>query len=1089
MLSAISYLIGSNILEDREVLSASDPDSKQKLEKNNSTPEKNLLSLSSSSSSSTIDSFNAFLSGALEAEVEGDYSTAAGLLDQADKFISALEDPIELFNSEVPVRTVLSPGGVSTCHLCGRRVASIVQHMKTCPKAQSTTISSNLNNKNQSKIQSSSDARHAMIEMVKVSQKRLESTIISSMRTLSKDGSLDECRQLWLAGSASLRSEDCDILFADIVRAHFVEFARPVSSTLDATRTADANKLKTKLDNNVIHPYIKAHARLLCESSGITSLATTDSFMKNESSDSLQIESKDTDPIYGVTSRIDGVHLQAHLEALSTLLGEASTWMAMIHEQPVPHSSRCLVAGSLHKACVDASLPVVRAYRDDGLLTATGCVAKALIDCAEGNQSSLLHGSKALWESTLRAASNPPSQRYDSLLSKSEHNSSSSKSEHNSSSSTELASFSSLESGNDLKTMPKLTMIHIEFEEYSSSHPGKRVYSNSSANTSSSSTSNAKRGPPTSKHQFSNDNDNVTFINPDLVSESTTEMAKRELLLPLNLTLDGATAVVDEACEKATFMCQILERYLRCVTVCLGLGTSEQPSRTSDPLADSMHELQGDYVLLERAFLTTAVARATVTSPEIKNDSNSDGWVPVVMGDDSNELCFAWVDHSLFVLSKAIARACATCCDLAAAAVINFVAGCIDVDLRRVASMCVEQCSELRNTPIEMSLSNAESTGVRNGSSSDERDDIDNEVAKRIAAALEVEDENARNVDVNVQPLQGGMLLDDKDAGLIAAVNAARKPRVSDDALIALNTVATAATYLRSLFLKTRAEVELVFPPPISLKYSEDSSETTSTESFSRPPVCHQLVAGTLDNLRSVAESFTIIADDAAKRVAESLISVGLNSMSTLLRLSHSGSASDGSYSYMISQQTFDTMTLHSGRFEDSKGGGIPSSNDPLLSSFEHDLVIKSGLVAALQMLRKQDSIECAYGPSCTSDLVLKHVSLLIARLVEDSWTSSVVSEYGALLQAAQLREFIRRLSSLARNPHVAVAKPFSRLTQVASVLSLDSLPDLYSLSFFPKALLSRSEVSKLLLLRVGLVRSNTAIDALAWDKVQCIAR
>ena len=87
----------------------------------------------------------------------------------------------------------------------------------------------------------------------------------------------------------------------------------------------------------------------------------------------------------------------------------------------------------------------------------------------------------------------------------------------------------------------------------------------------------------------------------------------------------------------------------------------------------------------------------------------------------------------------------------------------------------------------------------------------------------------------------------------------------------------------------------------------------------------------------------------------------------------------------------------------------------------------------------------------------------------------------------AQLREFIRRLSSLARNPHVAVARPFSRLSQIASVLALDSLPDLYSLTFFPKALLTRAEISKLIMLRVGLVKSQAAVDAIVWDRVQCV--
>ena len=1047
MLSAISYLIGSNLLpevEDEEEENANELKNERKIF---ATPAP-LDKRKQQAVSSPIDAFNTLLSGALEAEVEGEYGAAADLLEQAEGFISSAEDPIRPVEvDDLPTRVIISPGG-STCHLCGRRVASIIQHMKTCPEAQNASATSLTR---QDLPPPESDARPAMMEMVKVSQKRLESTIVSRMRKLSKEGSLDETRRLWCAGSASLRSADCDSVFADAVRLHFVDFAGPISNALNAARATEASKYK-RGEDNVVHPYIREHARLLSEASGL-SITESKASQREEQSGA-----------FGINTRVDGAHLQAHLEALSTLLGEASTWMAMILEQPVPHSSRCEVAGSLHKACVEVSLPVVRAYRDDGLLTYTASVAKTLIDCAEGGQQSLVVSSKSQWESTLRSALNPSSLKNDTTRT--------ALSDNPTTDSEKLT-----ESGDLHGSAATEVMIHVEFE---SPVPKK------GSSSSSSSSAASKKGLSSKQQSHLNlqpTSDEVTFINPDLIDSSASNV---RIFPPVDLTLDGATAVVDEACEKATFICQILERYLRCVTVCLGLGTSDQPSRTSDALAEAMHELQGDYVLLERAFLTTAVARATVARSSINKDFTSDGWVPVVMGDDADEVCFAWVDHSLFILSKAIARACATCCDLAAAAVINFVAQCVDVDLRRVATKCVEFCSELRE---EEEPRAADTRAIGN-----ERDDVEDEVAKRIAEALSIEDERAReNTDATALPLQGGgMLLEDKDAAMIAAAKAARKPRVSDNALIALNTVSTAASYLRSLFLKTRAEVELVFPPPIVSKspVEEDTSlDSLSTDVYSRAPRCHPLVAGTLDNLRSIAESFTVIADDAANVVSDSLISIGLNSMRSVLNLEHAKFEGEKSYSYLISQRTFDAMTMMtSGRIEAGKGATF-GSNDPLLSSFELDLIVKSGLAAALHMLRKQDSIDSALGASCTADLVLKHVSLAVARLVEESWTAATVSEYGALLQASQLREFIRRLSGLSRNPHVAVARPFARLSQIAAVLALDSLPDLYSLTFFPKALLSRSEVSKLILLRVGLVKSQAAVDAIVWDRVQCIKR
>lgn len=1061
MISAISYLIGSNLLPEEEdvdqQLEAEEIKLKNNPKSQTSTPAKG-GDKKQQQISSPIDTFNSLLSGALEAEVEGEYGLAADLLEQAEEFVTSSEDPIasnEL--DDPPDKNIVSPRS-ATCHLCGRRVASIVQHMKTCPLAQHASSSSVT--PEHSPPKTSNDARPAMMEMVKVSQKRLESTIITRMRKLSKDGSLDETRRLWCAGSASLRSTDCDGVFSATVRAHFVDFAGPVLSALETARSLEVNKF-AKGNDYIVHPYIRAHAKLLAEASGLVIKAAAIS-QSNATEEQAGA--------FGLTSRADSAHLQAHLEALSTLLGEASTWMAMILEQEVPHSSRCEVAGSLHKACVELSLPVVRAYRDDGLLTYTASVAKALIDCAEGGQDSLIRLSQSQWESTLRFALNPVQSNETSRSALFEHSIADSM---NAIDSVDNSSSSVNEAATEL-------CIRVEFEPPS----------NSTQKRGATSSSVSKRGqaPKQQSHLTNSHDEGVTFINPDLLVEKSSSSSSSLLnpsitLSPVNLTLDGATAVVDEACEKATFICQILERYLRCVTVCLGLGTSDQPSRTSDALAEAMHELQGDYVLLERAFLTTAVARATVTrSSTNTEDSSSDGWTPVVMGDDPDELCFAWVDHSLFILSKAIARACATCCDLAAAAVINFVSQCVDVDLRRVANKCIEFCSELRADESKAIVKRAEGS---------ERDDVDDEVARRIAEALAVDDERACDMDATARPLQGGgMLLEDKDAEMIAAISAARKPHVSDNALIALNTVSTAASYLRSLFLKTRTEVELVFPPPVPIKSNaedESSLDSFSQEIFSRPPRCHPLVAGTLDNFRSIVESFTKIADDAAKVVAFTLISNGLNSMRSVFHPYPTGFENDISYSYMISQKTFDVMTtMSSGRIEAGKGATLGSS-DPLLSAFEFDLVVKSGLAACLHALRKQDSIDTDLGASCTADLVLRHVSIAVAQLVEESWTTSTVSEYGALLQAAQLREFIRRLSSLARNPHVAVARPFSRLSQIASVLALDSLPDLYSLTFFPKALLTRAEISKLIMLRVGLVKSQAAVDAIVWDRVQCV--
>jgi len=166
-----------------------------------------------------------------------------------------------------------------------------------------------------------------------------------------------------------------------------------------------------------------------------------------------------------------------------------------------------------------------------------------------------------------------------------------------------------------------------------------------------------------------------------------------------------------------------------------------------------------------------------------------------------------------------------------------------------------------------------------------------------------------------------------------------------------------------------------------------------------------------------------------------------------------------------------------------------PGVGDPLLNIFYHRVL---GGVGGLAGTLSEGRLH----PSAARAL-LHHVADCCASILEEGWwrEGQRVSEYGALLQQAQLREIRDALISLApsstcggegspMSPGAAatIRTRFAPLGQSVSILlRVEKALDLYTLTF-PKKLLSKAQVMRTLAQKVGLGLAN--ID---WERVQCI--
>jgi hypothetical protein len=148
-----------------------------------------------------------------------------------------------------------------------------------------------------------------------------------------------------------------------------------------------------------------------------------------------------------------------------------------------------------------------------------------------------------------------------------------------------------------------------------------------------------------------------------------------------------------------------LERAYLLAAVAHAVRRGPTPAELAQAEADASAELgpwapaQVDAPAPPHARLSSAAARSMAEAGSMAESGPGPGlgpgWRAVAAGEAPQARAFAWADHAFFVLQKALARAFSTLCEFAAAATVNFVAGCVEEALAREARRCVQMSLSL----------------------------------------------------------------------------------------------------------------------------------------------------------------------------------------------------------------------------------------------------------------------------------------------------------------------------------------------------------------------------------------------------------
>lgn len=776
---------------------------------------------------------------------------------------------------------------------------------------------------------------------------------------------------------------------------------------------------------------------------------------------------------------------QPHVDALTRLLGEASAWMIAVMEANasssasdgggerdpeeqelleaafaagltelpgVPHAHRVAVAEALHAACVSACLPVLRSYVEDTMLHATLGVARALLAHAErgaGRGGERGHGDDE-----------------DDGNGDGGHDGSASYSGNNG------GTVSTGRQHHPASILRVEVQVNRHPPPAPSPHPAPRDPS----------------APPS-----------LPAYSPLAVPLPWPTPLGPPPHPALLIHADAARSIVDEAADQLSFLCQALERYLRCVTVCTARSSSgSAPSAMppGDPLLAAMQELQGAYVLLEHAYVVHAVRGALAPSPQ--PGSPGDGWRPVAVTEDTRCLSFGWADHALFLAHKALSRAAGTCCEMAACAVVNYVTGAVDGDVTGALRECVRLAGDRRGGGNSCD-DGGEATGLAEGDQDEQEGGADSAMFAQLTSAL-----LGGSGGEGAQP--AASVLDDASFG---AGLPHREPRPSDHALHALNTLVTATGYLAALAQRATAEMASVFPavydaqetplPPLPPPApSSGSASPTSrahraaAESEASSAVHAHLAAavqpslvGPLSELHRLSRSLASHLPEAgAGFMAASVSAPACRTLASALRRC----------SYVVSSDSeYDARAALSG--------------NPVVQAVAVRLVLQGVLGPTLGALTKPSAAE----------LLLRHVAQRVAHTLECGWLGAPltgpavtnaggdssshgppVNEVGALLMSAEAREVQALLAAHSANTGghgSGVRAAFRPLSQALGVLAIESLRDLYSLPAAGfTAALTRGQVLGLLQQRSGagaanlgsgfLTVSAASLGAIEWDRV-----
>ena len=910
----------------------------------------------------------------------------------------------------------------STCPHCSRRVASLAMHIRTCPAAPPPGGAA------ATAVEAPPPPKVVppMLEIVASLRSKLADAVIAEMHSPATP--VDEMRSLWCDGAA-LGDPRASAVFGDTVTAHFTQFAEGVRGEMNALRSlmrvgVDSSSGTASDSSGVpLHPYLRRHRAALGAGP-----------VNADGSLALRGDGR---PAPSPPPSAAAATPEAAVDALASLLGEASSWLIDIMETRggAPHAERCAIAARVHSSATAAALPVLALFAADTHLSTTIALARAAADVAEGRPP-------VLWPRS--SSGDGDADKHVALQQQRQQQSS-----------QRLAAWrDGPPSG--VWLVPGGIALAAEWPLPAQPPPAAAT---SSSRIAAGANTRPAQPPP-----------------------------------PLVIALSAAVAIVDEAADIVSFICQLLERYLRSVSAALSLGPRGAPSRLpdSDALTAAMHALQSQYVALEHAYVAHSIA-------SVLADNTS--WERVSVHEDAAVKTHAWCDAVFFVASKGLARSGATCCDMAAAAALNYVTGCLDGAVRVAVRRCAQAATDTVSSanPPHGGGSAARATYGRGTAAKDNEneDDIDAALARRFAQALLGPGSTRPSVDAprtlhSAPTATAAHPRAVKDACLAA-----------DSAIVGLNTIATTARYASSLYHRALTEMTGLFPAQATATSMTTAIATKamrlgepqyaaavnhiSQNSLNAAVVRAELelvqtvLHGPLSELRAVTQSFDAVVSAAARAMARTIAASGVAVITRFSEVDPMAYALDDARFLAVTDGVGGPVPVDPARAVAAtthKGAGTAavSLGDPVVAAIAHDVIASPGLPALLSRLLAPD----AAAP------LLVGVASAVAEALENGWArAAAVTDLGALRMQAQARAAHGLFDRLtwasvwrdertqqhfsSRGEGIGIRAAFGRLTVLAEVYGVDSVDALYAV---PQPLhpLSRSDVSSALERRVVLV-------------------
>lgn len=800
---------------------------------------------------------------------------------------------------------------------------------------------------------------------------------------------------------------------------------------------------------------------------------------------------------------------QPHIEALSTLFGDATQLMMAIVEQPflteseedrakmAPLLNACKreAVDALHRVCTAAAVQALKAYRGDTMLDSTLLLATQtlhqVLDADAAGTGGIAGTSSTSNTRLMRAICGAAGIPFEILVKLT-------------SPPAVMASLSDVGLPRGLNTAVDQELVVLDIGTGAAFKPAADDFLTALKDSAAVSAAFASDGGS----------------NKDYCA------------LPLGM----AVSIVDETADQISFLCQLLERYSRCLAFCSetcgpafpssesgrapssdsstnGNGKSKSKKGERDPLLLTLWELQGHYVQLERSYLLSSV-RLALLPPN--------GWKVVSVHEDSRVRTYAWCDNLFFLLSKGVSRAAATCADMAAAAVTNYVAGCCDDILKRVLYACAAVGSglvrSLKDPRLDsrhlkrmlmdvvsaanhQSASDSVVASILLGSMNLEEDDSLESFEASGESSHEGESEDGLGGNQLTRLLQGSRFGHLQAPGPGKGDASARWPQrggASGAAAVAEHEEdafeAEIAASFKAAFRKegtgedeAETEEEAAAKRKAAAKLAaqdEGSAEQQLLASVASFPVASETAILCVNTVATAGQYSAALFERTSAELSAvfpapnqdaSNNSVPACSPLLVVPLAQLREASEtcGPNLLQLATKTFASTVCRAGvKFFDgvlrkvdyvlpsaAAFDALSGAHDPVLTAVTGPVLSGSAFQVTLPLLLKPH----------VSDAFVLELSAMLASRIDKRWSQAAVNEYGALLMASQLRSLYNTLSPYVKTAHAPLRSLLAsgRLHQMVQVLNVESLSDLTGL-MFPVPALNKQEVCRLLNNRVG---------------------